>query len=298
VSRVARGTPAGDAYLDLQNQARRTGRNTNELHVLYVLEGFLARLSVSPDRDSFVLKGGVLLAAFGERRPTSDIDVTAFIANDVPTVIEHVRTVLSTEPQKDDGIDFDLGSVRGEVIREDAEYSGVRVHVIARLATARITFHVDVSVGDPIYPQPETVHVPRILGGDDIVVTGYPMHMTLAEKIVTAVQRGTTSTRWRDFGDIWILPRHHQISGSDLQDAINAVAQYRNVRLRSIRSEIGDFGLIGQTGWSRWRDQQNLPFLPDQFAQVVSFVIDFSEQPLSGDVRGQTWNPETAAWES
>lgn len=31
MSRVARGSPSGDAYLDLQNEARRTGRPTQEL---------------------------------------------------------------------------------------------------------------------------------------------------------------------------------------------------------------------------------------------------------------------------
>lgn len=44
MSQVTRGTPAGEAYLDLQNQARNTSRPTQELLQLYVLEGFLARL--------------------------------------------------------------------------------------------------------------------------------------------------------------------------------------------------------------------------------------------------------------
>lgn len=70
MSRISRGTPAGNAYLDLKNQAKLTGRPTQELLQLYVLEGFLARLAASDVRDGFVLKGGVLLAALGTRRPT------------------------------------------------------------------------------------------------------------------------------------------------------------------------------------------------------------------------------------
>lgn len=58
MSRVSRGTPAGEAYLDLRGQAQRTGRLTQELLQLYVLEGFLARLAVSDVCDGFVLKGG------------------------------------------------------------------------------------------------------------------------------------------------------------------------------------------------------------------------------------------------
>ena len=57
-------------YLDLQAEARRTGRPTDELFVLYTLERFLFRLSLSPLRRQFVLKGGMLLAALDERRAT------------------------------------------------------------------------------------------------------------------------------------------------------------------------------------------------------------------------------------
>jgi hypothetical protein len=42
---------------------------------LYALEGLLARIALSEHCDDFVLKGGVLLAAFAARRPTKDIDL-------------------------------------------------------------------------------------------------------------------------------------------------------------------------------------------------------------------------------
>ncbi|HEX8092518.1 nucleotidyl transferase AbiEii/AbiGii toxin family protein [Jatrophihabitans sp.] len=77
MSRPPRGTAAGRAYLDLQSRARAEGRGTQELLTLYVVERWLARLSASPYRDQFVLKGGMLLAAFDARRPTADVDVQA-----------------------------------------------------------------------------------------------------------------------------------------------------------------------------------------------------------------------------
>ena len=101
-----RGTPSGDAYLDLQIEARRTRRQTQELLQLYVLEGLLARMAVSAIRERFVLKGGVLLAAFGSRRPTRDVDLAGRdLANDTTTVLELVRSVLAIEPPVKDGID-------------------------------------------------------------------------------------------------------------------------------------------------------------------------------------------------
>lgn len=45
--RPTRASVAGRAYLDLQNLARQSGRPTDELHQLYALEGFLARLAAS-----------------------------------------------------------------------------------------------------------------------------------------------------------------------------------------------------------------------------------------------------------
>lgn len=77
----------GRAYLDLQNRARREGRGTQELLTPYVVERWLARLAGSRYAEDFVLKGGMLLAAFGRRRPTVDADTLARnIANDSAVV--------------------------------------------------------------------------------------------------------------------------------------------------------------------------------------------------------------------
>lgn len=82
-----RGSPEGRAYNDLRNLARRHGREPVEYFTLYALEGFLARLAASVYADDFVLKGGVLMAAFAARRPTRDIDLAASAA---PTTMPQV----------------------------------------------------------------------------------------------------------------------------------------------------------------------------------------------------------------
>jgi hypothetical protein len=70
VTPPTRATAAGRAYLDLRKKALTDRRPVDELLQFYVLECFLARLAKTGYADRFVLKGGVLLAAFGERRPT------------------------------------------------------------------------------------------------------------------------------------------------------------------------------------------------------------------------------------
>lgn len=94
--RPTRATTDGRIYLDLQNLARRTSRPTDELHQLYALEGFLARLAESPHAANLVLKGGVLLAAYGTRRPTRDVDLQGRrLQNDTEHVLHIMREVAA-----------------------------------------------------------------------------------------------------------------------------------------------------------------------------------------------------------
>ncbi len=197
-----RNTTAGRAYLELRSLAAQRGRTTAELLQLYALEGFLARLPASPHAHRFTLKGGLLLAAFDVRRPTKDVDLSAAaLQNDPDTIRRAVQDVAMVEI--DDGLEFDALAGSAQVIREDDDYSGVRVTVPCGLATATVDFHVDVNVGDPIWPGPTEVLIPRLLGGEPLHVHGHPVTMVLAEKIVTALQRvrrthggETSSTSW------------------------------------------------------------------------------------------------------
>ena len=141
MSRVSRGTPSGNAYLDLRNRAQRDGRPTQELLQLYILEAFLGRLAASEARSKFVLKGGVLLAAFDSRRPTRDVDLAGLdLANDAEAVLGLVTSIVSAPPDVDDGVEFLPATATAEVIREEDEYSGVRISMDARLGLRR-TFH-------------------------------------------------------------------------------------------------------------------------------------------------------------
>ena len=297
MSRISRGTPEADAYLDLKNRAQREKRPTQELLQLYVLEAFLSRLAASDLRDRFVLKGGVLLAAFDERRPTRDVDLAGLnLANDAATMLEIVRSIVEASPPSEDGVVFLPDTAKSEVIREEDAYSGVRVSMGARLASASLPFHVDVNVGDPIWPAPSTVEVPRLRGGEPIVLAGYPIHMVHAEKIVTAIQRGVANTRWRDFGDIWTLSRRHSVSASDLRAAIDAVAAHRGAQLSQLAEVLDGYAELGQARWVAWRRRSNSDHLPDSFADVLDGAFAFADPVLaSGDATG-SWDPQAGQW--
>ncbi len=289
-------TIAGARYLALRALARAQGRPTAELLQLYALEGFLTRLACSPHRRRFVLKGGVLLAALDARRPTREVDLLAL---QTPDEIEAVRELVGEVAllQLDDGLELELGPA--EAIREGDAYAGVRVSLRGRLASARLVFHVDVNVGDPVWPAPTLVAVSRLLSPEPLSLSGYPIAMVLAEKIVTALQRGTANTRWRDFADLYVLAHRHVIVGAELQRAVEEVAAYRVVPLLPLEGVLMGFDALGQSRWAAWRRRHGLgERLPEPFVEVLDLVLHMASPVLARGAGGIVWRPETRRWEA
>jgi Nucleotidyl transferase AbiEii toxin, Type IV TA system len=301
ITRPTKGTVSGRVYLSLQKQARAAGRTTAEYLRLYALEGFLLRLAHSPHRNRFVLKGGVLLAAYGLRRPTTDIDGAALqTSNEVEGIRSLITDIASTALPAglDDGIAFDLDDVTAEAIREEDQYGGVRVRLVARLASAREPFHVDVTVGDPIWPAPAEVSLPRLLGQEPIKLRGYPMEMVLAEKIVTALERGPASTRWRDFGDIFIVTGDRAFRAGEVRQALDTVADHRHVQLAGLDDALDGYAEIGQPRWASWRRKLQLTeTLPEEFGHALDALKAFAGPIITGTATGQvTWDPVQRVW--
>lgn len=288
---------AAQRYLALQRRGRTTGRPTDELLHLYASEGLLARLAISPQRDQLVLKGGMLLAAFDTRRPTRDVDLPAQqLDNDVDAVKQTVMAIAVIEIA--DGLAYDTGSATAQLIRDEDAYSGVRVTLDAGLATGRMKLKVDVSVGDPIWPEPIDVAVDRLLDDDPVRLRGYPLHMVHAEKLVTALSRGTVNTRWRDFADLYMLTRRHDQRASELRSAIEAVAAYRQVALQPLAVPLAGYADIAQSRWDAWRRKQQLDDrLPAHFAEVLGAVMAFADPVLHDPDFQATWRAETISWQ-
>jgi len=199
VSRPTRADPGGRAYLDLQNQARRQGRSTQELLTLYALERFLARLAASRHAGTFVLKGGMLLAVLHARRATVDADLLATsLVNDEAAVLQWVVEIASIVPDIDDGVRYAIDTARAGTIREGALYTGVRISMEAHVSTATVKLQLDINFGDPITPAPVEIDYPGLREGTpSIPVLGYPLVTVLAEKVSTAIDLGQANTRHR-----------------------------------------------------------------------------------------------------
>jgi hypothetical protein len=267
-----------EVFRQLQRRARDAGREsgnappTQEYLTRYGLEGFLDRLTRTSHVNHFVLKGGLVVAIYNARRPTRDVDSEAVDVDVSPAYIEQVMHDVAAVPV-DDGLAFDLGSLDVHEIRDDADYPALRMRIRAHLGAHDLKVAWDISTGDPIVPAPGKVALPRLLGGE-IEMNAYRLETILAEKGVTILERGITSTRWRDYVDIVRLAQTNTIDHKLLLDAARAVARFRGVELEPIAGHLLGYGAVGQAKWAVWRRKEQLQdscaeLLDDQMTLVA-----------------------------
>ena len=95
---------------------------------------------------------------------------------------------------------------------------------------------------------------------------------------MTILERGTTSTRWRDYVDIVQLFAHHQIDRAQLLVSARAVAHYRGVALGPIAPRVIGYGPIAQQKWAAWRRKEGLEDISeaslDSQMELVSSYLD------------------------
>ena len=298
MNRPTRESASGRAYLDLQNQARREKKQTQDLLTMYVVERWLDRMSRSKYSQDFILKGGMLLAAIGSRRPTSDADTLArnMPADEETVAIRVAEIAALADPA--DGVEYLADTIKTVAIRDDAMYGGIRVTMDALLGTAVLKLKLDINFGDPVTPGPQMIELPSLrTDTPPVVVLGYTTETVLAEKIVTALALGDFSTRVRDWGDVYVVSRSHDFAGQALRAAIDATAAHRNEDIRPLSDAIGDIAALRANTWAAYRrnlgpDGEQLPL---NFAEVVGAVVAFSD-PVLADPPAATWNAATTSW--
>ena len=116
----------------------------------YAIERFLYRLSLSDERENFVLTGAMLLALWvpADYRMTRDLDLLGRGDASVDHMVTRTSTICRTAVDVDDGLVFDPESISGEPINAEDEYDGVRLHVTSLLGKAKARIQIDVGVGD------------------------------------------------------------------------------------------------------------------------------------------------------
>ena len=212
----------------LLNKARAEKLDYNLLLTRYALERMLYRLSISKQRDQFLLKGALLFDLWFDvpHRPTHDADFLGFGSAEIPHIEEIFRDICRIEVE--DGIAFQPDTVKAAEIRKEANYAGVRVTLLGMLDSARCAVQIDIGFGDAVVPGPDEVHYPVILGempGPHLHV--YPRYTVVAEKLEALTSLGMLNSRMKDYFDLWILAKHSDFDGQILSRAVAATFERR-----------------------------------------------------------------------
>ena len=210
----------------IRNLSKEVGIEAHILIRKYMMERFLERVSSSKYNGSFILKGGMLVAAFVgvEARATMDIDTT--IKGIPVTMVDMERTITEiSNIDLDDNVKFRIKKV--SEIMDEAEYSGIRFSMDALLDGAVIPLKIDISTGDVITPREIAYSYKLMFEDRTIPIMTYPIETVLAEKLETVISRSITNTRMRDFYDIHILLKSQNINADILALALERTAKKR-----------------------------------------------------------------------
>lgn len=281
----------------LRARAKNEGRRVDELLQYYAMERFLYRLSVSPERGRFILKGALLLRVWDapDMRATRDIDMLGRLANDADIIRDSIQQICAQEVP-DDGVTFDITSLQPETITEDADYLGVRVRFLAYVGTARLVMRLDIGFGDDAIVQDNLVY-PTLLEHPAPILRGYARESSIAEKYQALVKLGLINSRMKDYYDIWLLSRQFTIDGRRLQQAITQTFERRATPLEANPPGLRSTFAEDSTKRSQWQgfvrraQITNVPSLLEAVTVASRLLLPPTQASLASETFEQTWYP-------
>ncbi len=284
----------------LLNGARERGEDPQFILQRYAAERFLYRLGESSHREQFVLKGAMLFALWGGSvyRPTRDLDFTGYGSDETEAVIARIRDICSTIVP-DDGMSFDITTLRAEPIREEVEYGGVRIVFEGRLGSARVRMQLDVGFGNAIEPRATDANYPSLLDAPAPRIRAYPQEAVVAEKFHAMVVLGERNSRYKDFYDLNVLARKFPFDGKRLARAIVATFERRGTTIDSaLPAALTPRFYADDARAEQWRaylTRNALPGAPADFDRIGDMILTFLGPILSvlaaGDTFAGSWPP-------
>ncbi|MCK4642553.1 nucleotidyl transferase AbiEii/AbiGii toxin family protein [bacterium] len=218
----------------LLNLARSNGEDYNHVLVLYGIERFLYRLSLSKYANLFILKGALLLYCLkgNTHRMTSDIDLLCsrkFNSEELESIIKEICNVNG----QSDGLVFQTETLKISAIKKEDDYGGIRVKLKAKLGNSIISTQLDIGFGDYVFPKPHECKYPTLLNLSAPQIIAYSLETSIAEKFHAMVKNGMFNSRLKDFYDIWIMSSNYDFQGNLLQTAIAGTFKRRRTQLPS-----------------------------------------------------------------
>lgn len=212
----------------LKNQAKEEGITYQLGLQLFFQEEFLRRLSHSKYRDKMVLKGGMFIYTLTDfdSRPTKDLDfMIRWMSNELENVQSVMEEICAVQTENEY---IQLEVIGTEQITVDKIYPGVKTKLLGRIKNVTVPFSIDVGVDDVIVPDAviRTITT-RLEGFTAPEICTYSLESTIAEKLDAILQRMETTSRMKDYFDIYYLSSMFDFTGSILQEAVKRTTEHR-----------------------------------------------------------------------
>ena len=282
----------------LLSEARASGDSYDQVLQYFAIERFLYRLSQTKWADRLIVKGAIMLRAWGTPlgRPTRDIDFLGSIDRSPATVERTVRECLAVE-YPSDGLVFDQSVETAEINVMD-RYPGVRVVVRGNLDGGTFKLQLDIAIDDAVVPDPEWVEYPTLLDLEAPRVLAYQPVTGLAEKFETIVNRGLANSRLRDYYDLWLLSTLRTYEGTQVAAALRATFGHRGTDIPVDVPAGLSSAFFGdpdkQADWRSFLSNRRIeapPDLEDVCKTIIAFMLPPAAAVASGSSYSVTWNP-------
>ncbi len=195
----------------------------------------------------------------------------------------------------DDGVRFDADTITVTVIKEDADYEGLRFTFGVHLGKIRSRMQLDIGFGIPftksaLSPMLTDFPVPELLL--------YPLESVIAEKFQAIVHLGLATSRMKDFYDILFLSENNVFLLKKLKMAIKATFTKRE-------TDIENRYYIYEPGYISEKEKLWKPFIKKivsnervEFSQVIRRIKEFLEPVINAgeDQEDFRWDLNTRQW--
>lgn len=188
----------------IKKKSKGNNNLAHHLHQMFFFEHVLLRLEKSKYKNNIILKGGVLLSSIiGEDlRTTKDIDATL---KSMPLDIENIKKIFEEILFIDikDNVFFEIVSIKD--IRQEDEYGGFKINVKGIFDKIRTNFFIEITTGDMVTPREIKYKYNTIFENKKISIMAYNVETIIAEKFETIISKNITTTRAKDFYDLYML---------------------------------------------------------------------------------------------
>ena len=240
----------------IKSIASKNNADARLLMRIYMMDRFLERLALSPYRENFIIKGGILVTSMVGVAMRSTMDIDASIKN-LNLSAENARKTVAeiAEIPLDDGVSFEIKRVSD--IMDNFEYPGIRLELNALMGGMVTPIKIDISTGDIITPREVEYSYHLMIEDRKINLWAYNLETVLAEKLQTILARDVFNTRMRDFYDVFTLMKLYgnDIDEQVLSEAFKATSKKRSTAFEHISHQLEN--LAGSTELQKlWKQYQ------------------------------------------